>query len=136
MEGVNGAQRCGSWTPAQTHQELPVHKWVDLFILHLTQTVGVCKSPLNYVVRVIAAINATPPVCHVDDPHSKETGPIDGNLALTAPMLHNHPLYKVDNGLVFDLIENTIHGNNVAISIALFCRVRDGHEALIALKSQ
>jgi hypothetical protein len=74
--------------PPKLTKNFPVHKWVDLFILHPTQMVGVCNSPLNYVVRVIAAVNATPPVCHVDDPHPKETESIDGNLALTAPMLH------------------------------------------------
>jgi hypothetical protein len=69
-----------------------VNKWVDLFILYLSQTVGVYNAPLDYIVRAIAAVNATPPTCQLGNPHSVKTGSIDGNL--TARMLHNHPLYK------------------------------------------
>ncbi len=57
-----------------------VHKWVDLFIFYLSQTVGVRNAPLDYIVRAIAAVNATPPACQLGNPHSIETGSIDGNL--------------------------------------------------------
>ncbi len=111
-----------------------VHKWVDSFILYLSQTVGVRNSPLDYIVRAIAAVNATPPTCQLSDPHSVKTGSIDDNL--TACMPHNHPLYKMDNGEVFDMIESTVRGHNIAALIALFRCVRDGHVALLALQSQ
>ncbi len=123
------------------HRALPkltknqaVHKWVDLFILYLSQTVGVRNAPLDYIFREIAAVNATPPTCQLGDPHSVETGSIDGNL--TACMPHNHPLYKVDNGAVFDKIESTIRGHNVATTIAPFHHARNRHGALLALQSQ
>jgi hypothetical protein len=35
-------------------------------------------------------------------------------------MTHNHPLYKVDNGLVFDMIEISVRGHDVAATIAPF----------------
>jgi hypothetical protein len=89
---------------------------------------------LDYIVRAIAAVNATPPTCHLGNPHSVETGFIDGDL--TAPMPHNHPLYKVDKGAVFDMIKGTVHGHNVATTIAPFCRVWDGCGAILALQSQ
>jgi hypothetical protein len=120
--------------PPKLTKNQPVHKWVDLFILYLSQTVGVRNAPLDYIVRAIAAVDATPPPCQLGDPHSIKTGSIDGDL--TAHMPHNHPLYKVDNGSVFDMIESTINGHNVAATIAPFRRKWDGRGALIALQSQ
>jgi hypothetical protein len=120
--------------PPKLTKNQAVHKWVDLFILYLSQTVEVCNAHLDYIVRAIAAVDATPPACQLGDPHSMETGSIDGNL--TACMPHNHPLYKVDNGLVFDLIESTVCGHNVAAMIAPFRRAWDGRGALLALQSQ
>ncbi len=89
--------------PPKLTKNQAVHKWVDSFILYLSQTVGVCNALLDYIVRTIAAVDATPPACQLGDPHSMETGFIDGNLTVCMP--HNHPLYKVDNHLVFELIE-------------------------------
>jgi hypothetical protein len=120
--------------PPKLTKNQSVHKWVDLFILYLSQTVGVCNAPLDYIVRAIAAMNATPPACQLGDPHSIETGSIGGYLIACMP--HNHPLYKVDNGSVFDLIESTVCGHNIATTIALFHHVRDGRGALLALQSQ
>ncbi len=41
-----------------------------------------------------------------------------------------------NNGAVFDMIKSTVHGHNVAATIAPFCCARDGHGALLALQSQ
>jgi hypothetical protein len=111
-----------------------VHKWVDLFILYLSQMIGVCNAPLDYIVRAIVAVNATPPTRQSGDPHSVKTRSIDSNL--TAHMPHNHPLYKVDNSAVFDMTKSTVQGHDVAATIAPFCCARDGHGVLLALQSQ
>ncbi len=120
--------------PPKLTKNQAVHKWVDSFILYLSQTVGVHNAPLDYIVRAIAAVNATPPTCQLGEPHSVKTGSIDGNLTVRMP--HNHPLYKVDNGAVFDMIESTVRGHNVAATIAPFCCAQDGRGALLALQSQ
>jgi hypothetical protein len=88
--------------PPKLTKTQAVHKWVDLFVLHLSQKVGVRNARLDYVVRAIARVDPTPPDREPGDPHSAETGSIDGNF--TARMPHNHPLYKVDNSLTFDMI--------------------------------
>ncbi len=120
--------------PPKLTKNQAVHKWVDSFILYLSQTVGVCNPPLDYIVRAIVAVNATPPTCQLGDPHSVKTGSIDGDLTASIP--HNHPLYKVDNGAVVDMIKSTVRGHNVAATIAPFCCARDGCGALLALQSQ
>ncbi len=119
--------------PSKFTKNQAVHKWVDSFILYPSQMVGVRNAPLDYIVRAIAAVNATPPTHQLGDPHSVKTGSIDGDL--TAHMPHNHPLYKVDNGAVFDMIKSPVRGHNVAATIAPFRRVRDGRGALLALQS-
>jgi hypothetical protein len=120
--------------PPKLTKNHAVHKWVDSFVLHLSQKVGVRDAPLDYIVRAIAAVDPAPPARQIGDPHSIEMGSIDGDL--TARMPHNHPLYKVDNGMVFDMIETSVRGHDVAATIAPFRRGRDGRGALLAMKSQ
>jgi hypothetical protein len=121
-------------SPPKLTKTQAVHKWADLFVLHLSQKVGVCNTPLDYVVRAIARVDPTPPACEPGDPHSGETGSIDGNLPACMP--HNHSLYKVDNGLTFDMIKVAVQGHEVAATIAPFCRKWDGRGALLDLQSQ
>ena len=121
-------------TPPKISKNQAVHKWIDAFILHLSQTVGVRNAHVGYVVRAIVAVDATPPAHQAGDPHSVETGSIEGDL--TACITHNHPLYKVDNSLVFDMIKIATWGHDIAATIAPFHCARDGHGALLALKSQ
>jgi hypothetical protein len=51
-------------------------------------------------------------------------------------MTHNHPLYKVDNGSVFDMIKIAVRGHDVAATTTPVHRARDGRGALFALQSQ
>jgi hypothetical protein len=51
-------------------------------------------------------------------------------------MTHNHALFKVDNGSVFDFIEISTLGSDVTSLIAPFHKTRDGRGALNALKTQ
>ena len=94
-------------TPPKISKNQAVHKWINAFTLHLSQKVGVRNAPVGYVVRAVAAVDATPPARQSGDSHSVETGSIEGDLTLTAHMTQNHSLYKVDNGSVFDMIETS-----------------------------
>jgi hypothetical protein len=106
--------------PHQLTKNQAVHKWVDLFVLHPSQKVGVCNAPLDYIVQAIAAVDPVLPACQVSDTHSVKTGLIDGDL--TARMPHNHPLFKVGNGLTFDMIKTSVRGHDVAATVGPFCR--------------
>jgi hypothetical protein len=72
-------------------------------VLHLSQKVGVCNAQLDYIVQAIAAMDPVPPAHQVGDLHSIKTGLIDGDLMARMP--HNHPLFKVDNGMTLDMIK-------------------------------
>jgi hypothetical protein len=127
-------QESRSWLTPQAHKDPSSPQVGCLFVLHLSQKVGVRNTPLDYVVRAIAKLDPTPFAHEPGDPHSVETGSIDGNL--TACMPHNHPLYKVDNGLTFNMIKVAVQGHSVAATIAPFCHKQDGRGALLALQSQ
>jgi hypothetical protein len=96
--------------------------------------VGVCDAPLAYVVWAEAIVPAVPPPLQVGKPHSEEHGSIKGDLI--GHMTHNHALFKVDNGSVFDMIESSTRGSDVTSLIAPFRKTRDGRGALNALKTQ
>ncbi len=51
-------------------------------------------------------------------------------------LLHTHPLVKLDNGQVFDVIEAALRGTSISPSIAQFCKTCDGRAAYLALVSQ
>ena len=61
-------------------------------------------------------------------------GSIEGDLI--GCMMHNHALFKVKNGAVYDMIESSTRGSDETSSIAPFCKTRDRRGALNALKSQ
>ncbi len=89
---------------------------------------------MDHIVQAIAAVDPIPPSCQVGDLHSIETGSIDGDL--TARMPHNHPLFKVNNGLTFNMIKMSVRGHDVAATISPFRCGQDGRSALLALQSQ
>jgi hypothetical protein len=94
--------------------------------------VGVRNTHLDYVVRAIDKVDPTTPAHKAGDPHSEEFESIDGNL--TAHMSHNHQVYKVDNGMTFNMIKTSIRGQDIAATIALFCYTGDGRGALLPLQ--
>ncbi len=58
------------------------------------------------------------PTLELFEPHlAQHGGFIKGDMI--ACMSHGHPLFKVDNGAVFELIENAVCGTAIAASIML-----------------
>jgi hypothetical protein len=51
-------------------------------------------------------------------------------------MSHLHPLFKVDNGAVFELIETAVHGTAISALIAPFNCEQSGCKAFIAIWAQ
>jgi hypothetical protein len=94
----------------------------------------VCYAPLSYLICEIAMVNPVPPVLQVGEPFAEEYGSVEGEMI--ARLLHTHPLYKLDNGQVFDVIEAALRGTSISPSIAQFCKTHDGCAAYLALVSQ
>jgi hypothetical protein len=111
----------------------PVYKWLESFHLHLGKKVGVRSAPLSYVVRAVADVPVIAPPRQAGEPHSQVYESIEGDMA--ARMSHTHALYKIDNGMVFDLV-SAVRGSNIASTIAPFRKTRNGRGAMNALKTQ
>ncbi len=120
--------------PPKLPKSSPVHKWLELMGLYLGKKVGVCNAPLSYVIRLDANVPAIAPPCQAGEPHSEMYESVEGDS--TARLLHTHNLFKVNNGTVFDLVESFTQGSNVAPMIAPFCKTRNRHGTMLALKSQ
>jgi hypothetical protein len=124
-----------SYIPPKLTKNFSTHKWLESFVLCLHQKVGVRECPLEYVVREVAAMAAVPPPLLAGEPHSEvHGGSIEGNMIMR--MSHAHPLFRVDNGAVFELIEMAVRGTAVAASIAPFRREQNGCNAFIAIRAQ
>jgi hypothetical protein len=71
----------------------------------------------------------------VGEPHSEEYGgSIEGDMIVH--MSHAHPLFKVDNSAVFELIKTAVRGTAISASIASFRHKQNGHNAFIAIHAQ
>ena len=109
-------------------------KFLDVIMLYLDLVYGVRNCPLAYVVRNDVIPSATPPALLPNQPHSEEYGSIIGEM--THRLSHDHPLFRMDNAAVFDILEEALRGTTYAATIVRFRRTRDGRGALMALKAQ
>jgi hypothetical protein len=102
--------------------------------LYLEKKVGVCNAPLSYIVCLNSNVPAIAPPHQAGEPHSEMYESIEGDL--TACLLYTHTLFKVNNGTVFNLVELSTRGSDVAPTIAPFCKTQNGRGVMLALKSQ
>jgi hypothetical protein len=123
------------YVPPKLTKNFSTHKWLESFVLWLRQKVGVRNCPLKYVVRELATVAVLAPPLEAGEPHSEEHGgSIEGDMI--ARMSHLHSLFKVDNGVVFELIKTAVRGTPVAALIAPFCPDRNGCRAFFAIQAQ
>ena len=113
---------------------LAVYKWLESVRNHLNQVIGVRNAPLSYVIREAATVDPVPPVLQLDEPFAEVNGSVEGEMI--ARLSHGHPLFKSDNGQVFDVIESALRGTSISPSIAQFRKTRNGRAAYLALVSQ
>ncbi len=114
--------------PPKLTKNHAVHKWVNSFVLHLSQKVGVRNAPLDYIVGAIATVDPAPPACQIGDPHSIEMGSIDGCCIIF------HSTRWIMEWSFF-MIETSVRGHDVEPTIAPTCHGHDGRGALLALQA-
>ncbi len=91
-----------TYVPPKLTKNFSTYKWLESFVLYLCQKVGVRDFPLEYVVRDVAVVAVICPPLEPFEPRSAEHGgSIKGDMI--ACMSHAHPLFKVNNGAVFEL---------------------------------
>ena len=125
-----------SETP-RINKALPVLKWAEVFRNFLYTIIGSRNVPLAYIIRTEANVeNAADqlPALQYGKPHSEDAGSIIIELINSAS--HTHPNFSIDNGEVFDLVEQAARNTQYMGSIQPFKRRRDGRSAYNAIVSQ
>jgi hypothetical protein len=107
-----------TYVPPKLTKNFSTYKWLESFVLCLHHKVGVQNCLLEYLVRDNAVVAAICPPLKPFEPHlaAEQGGSIKGDTITR--MSHAHPLFKVDNGAVFELIENAVRGTAISASIA------------------
>ena len=123
------------YVPPKLTKNFSTYKWLELFVLCVCQKDGVRNCPLEYIVCEVTVVAAICPPLKPFEPHlAQHGGSIKGDMI--ACMSHAHSLVKVDNGAVFELIENAVRGTGIAASIAPFQGERNGRGAFMAIRAQ
>jgi hypothetical protein len=108
-----------TYVPPKLTKNFSTYKWLESFVLCLCQKVGVRNCPLEYLVHDVAVVAAICPPLEPFEPHLAENGgSIMGDMI--ALMSHAHPLFKVNNGAVLELIKNAVCETAIAASIVPF----------------
>ena len=115
-------------------KNFPIDRWLESYSNYATQRIGVRTCPLSYVIREEEAVPVTAPPLHLNCPYSTEHGSLKAEMV--ARYSHDHALFKTDNGLIFDDIEEATRGSRYQPTITPFKRGKNGRGAYIALRDQ
>lgn len=111
-----------------------ITRWSESFQDFLSQSYGVRKAPLSYIIRGHVNVDpVAPPLLH-RRPHSDEHGSVEGELI--ARLDHTSPLYRDDNQQVYHYLEEATRSTIYSATLKPFQRRKDGRAAYLALISQ
>ena len=115
-------------------KSLPALKWIEAMEYFFIRVYGCRYGPLAYVVRLLAAVDPTAPARVTNCPHGIGFDSIAQEMI--ARLSHNHPKFREDNALVFDLIEEGVRGTTLGACIKQYARAKDGRGAFATIRSQ
>ena len=93
-------------------------KFLEYFRLHLSTIFGLCKCPLDYVIRAQEIPTIVAPVLLPDGPNSEENGSVKEEL--WDRLSFTHPLFRNDSAKVFQELSKGLAGSKYAATIARF----------------
>ena len=102
----------------------PIIKWTEAFQNFLNRVIGARMIPLAYVIRIDPQVPGPAPTLAPNQPHSTETGSVEGELIARAS--HTHALFRDDNSVVYYHMEEATRGTSYAASIKPFPRGKEG----------
>lgn len=99
-------------------------KWNNHITIHRGQVTGSRKSTLEYLLCKPVAVAMPHPPLETDMPYTRAGGSIQADQA--SRLSHSHSLYKRDNRMFDDIMEEAVCGSIYAASIKPFKRDRIG----------
>ena len=113
---------------------LGIVKYLEAYENYATTVFGVRTCRLSYVIRTFAVVPVAAPALATHCPHSTLFGSISGDRV--ARLSHTDPLFREDDGMVFDHLEVGVRGTKFQNTIEPFKRLKQGRSAFLALKAQ
>ena len=121
----------------------PPLKWCESMKHFLSNTFGVRKIPLTYIIRENVDVAPEAPAAGQQRDPNVTYDPLEANKAygnsgsvlgdLVARATHTHPLYKSDNSKVFSLIEQAARNSSYLSTIKPFESTKNGRGAWKAI---
>ena len=115
-------------------RNFPIDRWIESYSNYADQRIGARTCPLSYVLREEAVVPADVPALATGQPYSTMHGSIKNEMI--ARYSHVHALFSVDNGAVFDDLEEATRGTKYQNTVSTFKRAKNGRGAYMALKTQ
>jgi hypothetical protein len=113
---------------------LPIMRWAEAFVNHLSRVLGVRSIPLTYVIRANVAVADPPPPLTANKPFSAEHGSVPADMVALAS--HTHACFSLDNATVYHLLVAATQATQYAASVTPFDASKDGRGAYLALTRQ
>ena len=100
-----------------------VYKWLEHFNQYLADKIGVRKAPFTYLTGTEAQPPAILAARALNQPYSVDYESIEQELKFC--VTHNHNLGKLDNSVLFHLLDRAVVGHDVLATIAPFRCTQD-----------
>jgi len=120
--------------PSKLTKDKLVYKWFEQLNQYLADVIGVRNAPFTNLTRT----DTQPPTILaarvVNQPYSVDYESIEHELNFCVS--HNHTLSKLDNSVLFQIIDRAVAGHDVSATIAPFHCTHDGQGAYLAILTQ
>jgi hypothetical protein len=120
--------------PPRLSKDKFVHKWLEQFNQYLADKIGARNAPFTYLTMPDAQPPAILATRTADQPYLLIYESIKQELRFC--VAHNHTLEKLNNNVLFHLIDCAVAGHDVSATVAPFCCKQDGQGAYLAIVVQ
>ena len=113
---------------------MAVPKYLQALEVHLEGIMGIRKIPLSYVIRLDTTPQMPAPPLLQGSPYSEEHGSVMGEMVARAS--HQHPLFRHDDGKVFEIVDVGTRGSYVNAAVQPWRKARKGASAVKSIRDQ
>lgn len=113
---------------------MAVPKYLHALEVYLEGIMGIRKIPLSYVIRQNPTPQVPAPPLLEGHPYSQEHGSVMGEMVARAS--HQHPLFRHDDGKVFEIVDTGTRGSHVNAAVQPWRKARKGASAVKSIRDQ
>ena len=110
-----------------------IPRWMEAIQAFFRHKLGVYGVPLSWIIRDVSPVDMPGPDLLHGQPHSA-LGNVEEELIHRTD--HANPLFPMDNGALYDFLEQATRGTKLATTIINYRKKRDGRGAWLAIQAQ